>query len=68
MIEPDKLFLQIISTFWKHTGVLPSTFVNNYRKMLKDGGIFYEDNDLWQFDLIFVFRIFAIYKYGLNFH
>jgi AraC-like DNA-binding protein len=27
-----------ISSFQKHTGMLPSTFITNYEQVLKDGG------------------------------
>ena len=35
-----------LSSFLKHTGMLPSTFVTNYKQLLREGGIDREDQEL----------------------
>jgi AraC-like DNA-binding protein len=27
-----------VSAFWKHTGMMPSTFITNYKQLLREGG------------------------------
>ena len=35
-----------LSSFWKHTGMLPSTFITNYKQLLREGVDYREDQEL----------------------